>query len=310
MKKLFIVFSFVVSVFLLFSCQKQEQVTIGVTIGSFDDVFIRNVLEDLKVYAQTKNIRIVDADSKSDTVEQLKIVDNFITRKVDAIILQTLNQDIAKTITEKALAANIPLVYLNRRPNDADLPPNTKIAAVASQEVAAGNTHAQLMVDMLGGKGNVVIFLGVLGSEPQIKRLEGEKQILAKNPGISVIKEQTGNWSRAEALTIMENWIASGDVINGVLSQNDEMAIGASRALQEKGLRESTIIGGIDASPDGLAALQSGEIDYTLFQNGKEQAIQSVNIALQMINDEPFERDVSLPYEPVTRENIDQYLNR
>lgn len=310
MKKIFIVLLCFVSAFFLFSCKQQDQIIIGVTIGSFDDIFVRNVLEDIKVYAEERNVRIVEADSKNDPVEQLKIVDNFITSKVDAIIIHVLNQDVAKTVTEKALAASIPLVYVNRKPADADLPPNTKIAAVASQEVQAGTTQAQMMVDFLGGKGNVVVLIGTLGTSPQIGRSKGQKEILAQNPNISVIKEQTANFYRSEALTVMENWIASGDVINGILAQNDEMAIGASRALQEKGLRNGVTIGGIDASPDGLAALQQGEIDFTLFQNGKGQATQSVDIALKMINDEPFEQDVALPYEPVTRENMDQYINR
>lgn len=310
MKKIFVVILALVSVLFLFSCQKKDQIIIGVTIGSFDDVFPRNVLEDLKVYAQTKQVRIVEADSKNDPVEQLKIIDNFITSKVDAIIMQLLNNDVAKVATEKAVAANIPLVYFNRRPNDDALPPNTKVAAIASEELSVGKMHAQMMVDLLGGKGNLVIILGMLGSAPQIKRSEGAKEILPQYPNIAVIKEQTANWARSEALALMENWIASGDVINGVLAQSDEMAIGASVALQEKGLRQTTVIGGVDGSPDGLAALKEGKIDYTFFQDGKTYSTKSVDIALQMINNEPFEQDIALSYEAITRDNVDEYIAR
>jgi inositol transport system substrate-binding protein len=120
------------------------------------------------------------------------------------------------------------------------------VAYVGSDSIQAGIMQAEWIAEQLGGKGNVVIMNGNLAQEAAQKRTEGEKQVFAKYPDITIIREDTGNWSRDQGLALMENWLASGDQIDAVASNNDEMAIGAIQAIERRELGE-IIVGGVDA---------------------------------------------------------------
>ncbi len=309
MKKLFVLFFITFVAFGAFASGQGGKVTFGVTIQSFDDVFMQTVLDAVKQEAKNQGVKVVVADAKSDTVEQLKIVDNFITSGVDAIIVHPINQDIARTITKKAVEAGTPLVYLNRRPNDEDIPAGKKVAAVASPEEKAGAMQAEFIAKKLGGKGRIAILLGGIGSGPQIGRTKGVKDYLKKYKDIKIVKEQTANWQRPEALSVVENWLASGSNLDAILANNDEMAIGAAKALLEKGVKSKVLLTGVDASADGIAALEAGDIDLTVFQNGKAQGAGSIQVALKMVNGESFKQDVQIPFEKVTKENASKYKN-
>lgn len=284
------------------------QLTFGVTIQSFDDTFMRIVLDEVESTAEAMGVKIIATDGKDDPAEQIKQVENFITSKVDAIIIHVINNDIAPTITQKAVEADIPLVYMNRAPEAVAIPAGKKVAVVASPEIEAGKGQAKFVAEALGGNGQAVILLGGLGSAPQIGRTQGVKEYLAEYaPGITVIREQTANWKRPDAIQVVENWLASGDTINAVFANNDEMAIGAALALKERGMKKDVIVVGVDASPDGIAALEADDIDMTMFQNGKAQGSGSVEVAAKMAKGESFEQNVSIPFEPVTKDNAAQY---
>ncbi len=313
MKKLVLVlFLSVIVSFTIFANGEGESggsVTIGVTIETFDDVFMTAVKDEIEATAQTMGVKIIATDAKSDPAEQVKQIDNFITAQVDGIIIHVINNDIAPTITNKAIEAGIPLVYLNRRPNaDGAVPEGQMVAVVASPEIEAGRGQAKYVVEKLGTSGNAVILLGGLGSAPQVGRTQGVEEYLSQNaPGFNIIREQTANWKRPEAIQVMENWLASGDKIDAVFANNDEMAIGAALALKERGLKDSVIVVGVDASPDGIAALEAGDMDMTMFQNGRAQGKGSLEVALKMINGDSFNQSISIPFEPVTKDNAIQY---
>ena len=151
----------------------------GVTIEKFNDVFMRYALDQLTDEAQKNGIDVVTGDAKGDPNEQLKIVENFITQGVDAILIHVVDQTIAPTITKECLAANIPLVYFNRKPDDSALVAD-KVVAVASPEVVAGNLEGEFVAKKLHGKGNVAILMGTMGTAPQIGRTQGTKDVIAK----------------------------------------------------------------------------------------------------------------------------------
>ncbi len=113
---------------------------------------------------------------------------------------------------------------------------------VGSDDVKAGAMEAEAVVKAMGGKGNVVIIEGPIGISAQIDRGKGNQQVLSGNPGIKVLEHKTANWSRSEAQALMENWLtAHPGQINGVIGQNDEMALGALEAIKAAGVDLKTI---------------------------------------------------------------------
>src|SRR5271157_4626666 len=266
-----------------------------------------HALDQLTAEAKKSNVDIVAADGKRDPNEQLKIVENFITQGVDAILIHVVDQTIAPTITKECLAANIPLVYFNRKPDDAALMAD-KVVAVASPEVVAGNLEGEFVAKKLGGKGNVAILMGSMGTAPQIGRTQGTKDVIAKYPGMKVVREQTANFSRPDAVTVVEDWLASGTKIDAIIANNDEMALGAVLVLEEKKMKDKVIVTGVDATSDALKFIADKRLDMTVFQNGGAQGRGAVQTALKLINKQSVPLFTAIPFEPVTYDNYKKYM--
>jgi len=281
-----------------------DQITIGVTM-LFDDLWLTTLRDAMTEYAATQpGVELVMVDSKEDVATQLAQVENFVTQKVDAIVVIPANTDAADPMTKAAQDAGIPLVYVNRIPSN--LPEG--IAYVGSDSIQAGIMQAEWLAEQLGGKGNVVIMNGNLAQEAAQKRTEGEKQVFAKFPDIKIIREDTGNWSRDQGLALMENWLASGDQIDAVASNNDEMAIGAIQAIEAAGKLGEILIGGVDASPDALQEMDKGRLNVTVFQNAKGQGEGGIKAAIALARGEQIDQITWVPFELVTPENYKNYM--
>jgi inositol transport system substrate-binding protein len=279
----------------------------GVTIEDFNDVFMRYALDQLTDEAKKNSIEVVSADGKRDPNEQIKQIENFITQGVDAIMIHVIDQSIAPRISKMCLDAKIPLVYFNRKPDDAALTAG-KVVAVASPEVVAGNLEAEFVAKKLGGKGNVAILMGSMGSAPQIGRTQGTKDVIAKYPGMKVIREQTANFARPDAVTVVENWLASGIQIDAIICNNDEMAIGAVQVLTEKKMKDKVLVTGVDATSDALKFIAEKRLDMTVFQNGGAQGRGAVQTAMKLVKGENVPTFTAIPFEPVTYDNYKKYM--
>jgi inositol transport system substrate-binding protein len=207
-------------------------------------------------------------------------------------------------MTKAAQDAGIPLVYVNRIPSN--LPEG--VAYVGSESIQAGIMQAEWIAKQLNGKGNVVIMNGDLAQEAAQKRTEGEKQVFAKYPDIKIIREDTGNWSRDQGLSLMENWLASGDQIDAVASNNDEMAIGAIQAIDAAGKLGKIIVGGVDASPDALQEMDKKRLNVTVFQNATGQGEGGIKAAIALARGEKIDQITWVPFELVTPENYKNYM--
>jgi inositol transport system substrate-binding protein len=279
---------------------------IGVSM-LFDDLWLTTLRDAMTEYAATQpGVELVMVDSKEDVATQLGQVENFVAQKVDVIVLIPANTDAADPMTKAAQDAGIPLVYVNRIP--ANLPEG--VAYVGSDSIQAGIMQAEWLAEQLGGKGNVVIMNGNLAQEAAQKRTEGEKQVFATFPDIQIIKEDTANWSRSEGLALMENWLASGDQIDAVASNNDEMAIGALQAIEAAGKLGEILVGGVDASPDALQEMDKGRLNVTVFQNAKGQGEGGIKAAIALARGEQIDQITWVPFELVTPENYKTICNR
>ncbi len=284
-----------------------KKLKMGVTIEDFNDVFMRYALDQLTDEAKKNNIDVIAADGKRDPNEQIKQIENFITQGVDAIMIHVIDQSIAPRITKLCLDAKVPLVYFNRKPDDAALSAG-KVVAVASPEVVAGNLEGEFVAKKLGGKGNVAILMGSMGTAPQIGRTQGTKDVIAKYPGMKVVREQTANFARPDAVTVVENWLASGIQIDAIIANNDEMAIGAVLVLEEKKLKNKVVVTGVDATSDALKFIADKRLDMTVFQNGGAQGRGAVQAALKLVNKQSVPTFTAIPFEPVTYENYKKYM--
>lgn len=276
----------------------QKAITIGITVYDMSS-FITEGKEGIDTYAAENNITVLWNSAGNDVSTQASQVDQYISAKVDAIVVVPVQTETLQPQITAAKAAGIPLLDVNATLNSKDI-----TASVQPDDVAAGEQEATMMVDALGGKGNVVILEGPLGGSGQINRGKGIDKVLAANPGIKVLAMDTANWKRDEAVNKTKNWISAfGKDINGVIAQNDDMGLGALQALKEAGMTVPIV--GIDGIEDGLAAVKDGSFIGTSLQNGTVELATGLAVAAQVARGESKNDNPVYLMPAITKDNVD-----
>ncbi|SDJ36669.1 substrate-binding domain-containing protein [Aliiruegeria lutimaris] len=261
-------------------------------------------------------------DGRYDALVQQEQFETMITQGFDAIIFVPIDIEAGAEAVRLADEAGIPVFGSNTRVNSDKLK-----AYVGSDDVQSGYMEAKYVLDKIGCTGNVVVIEGPIGQSAQIQRLEGNQKALAECPDVKVVEQQTANWSRAEAQTLMENWLTAhpGDIA-GVIGQNDEMALGAIEAIKAAGLNVNDFaIAGIDGVTDALNAVKADEM-ASILQDGFAQAQGALDLAIKAVDpsyepmsaiweqypDMPWndgaDAEYNVPWTPVTLENVDALL--
>lgn len=213
--------------------------TIGVSMSELDNflTILRNGIAD---YAKEQGVEVQIEVAEKDPAKQLSQIQNFIASGVDAIIVNPVDTDATAAQTQIAADAGIPLVYVNREPSNLDeLPDNQTF--VGSNEVDSGTLETKEVCRLLKEKGkgdgaNIVVMMGQLNNQAARQRTQDVHDVIA-TPECSfmkIVEEQTANWYRTEATDLMNNWLSAGVEFDAVVSNNDEMALGAIQARSEE----------------------------------------------------------------------------
>ena len=289
---------------------------IGVSMALFDDNFLTVLRNGMSEYAGTlDNVNLQIEDAQDDVGKQLNQIQNFIASGVDAIIVNPVDTSATQAMSDAAAAANVPLVYVNREPINVDSLPDNQ-AFVASDERESGTLEAQEICRLLKEKGkgegaNIIVMMGQLSNQAAQQRTADVHDVIATDDCkfMTIVEEQTGNWNRTEGADLMTNWLSSGVEFDAVVSNNDEMAIGAIQALKAAGVSmEDMLVGGVDATQDALAAMAAGDLDVTVFQDAAGQGKGAVDTALKLAKGEAVEQKVYIPFQLVTPANMDQFM--
>jgi len=280
---------------------------IGATFSRFDDNWLTVLRNGMVEYAGTiDGLSYQQEDATDDLAKQIDQVKNFVASGVDAIIVNIVDTSAGAAVS--AAAGNVPLVYVNREPDNVnDLPPTQ--AFVASNEIESGTLSAFEVCKNLraAGKGNKArgyLMNGQLSNQAAVQRSKDVYDVIGMDMCnfMEIIDEQPANWSRDEAQDLMTNWLSSGDPFDFVLANNDEMAIGAIQAMKAAGMDMADVqVGGVDASQDALVVMSSGDYDVTVFQDSVGQGTGSIDAALKLIAGEKVEKKVYIPFVLVLR---------
>lgn len=281
----------------------EKPVVVGVSLLNMSSEFIVMFSKAMEARANELGVKLIVNDAQRSAERQVQQVEGFIAQKVDAIILNPCEVEASSPAVDKALAAGIPIVNVNSETRSAPT------AFVGSRDEESAAIAMDYIATRLKGQGNVAMMHGFMGQAAQIKRDQGARDVLAKQPGLKLIAAQTAEWDRAKAMSLMENWIQShGTNLNAVFAQNDEMGMGALLALERANLKGKVVVVSVDAIADALQAVKDGRLDATVFQDAKGQGGKAVETALQIIKKQPFEKHVFIPFQLVTRDNVGQYL--
>ncbi|MDO5711444.1 MAG: substrate-binding domain-containing protein [Micrococcales bacterium] len=277
----------------------KKPLRIGVSVYDMSS-FITAGKEGMEAYAKAENIELLWNAANLDVSTQASQLDQFVSAKADAIVVVPVQADSLEPQVAAAKAANIPVIPVNAALN------NPSIAGtVQPDDVKAGEEEMTMMAEKLGGQGNIVILQGPLGQSGMVDRQKGIETVLAKNPGIKVLAKDTANWKRDEAVNKTKNWLSAfGAKVNGVVSQNDDMGLGAVQALKEAGRKEVPVVG-IDGIQDGLNAVKSGEFIGTMLQNGTVELSAGLAVAAAIARGEQVNTKPVYIMPKITKENVD-----
>ena len=289
--------------------------TVGVSMAKFDDNFLTVLRNGIQKSADGSGVTVQIEDAQNDVAKQLDQIKNFVASGVDAIIVNPVDTSATQAMSDAAAAAGVALVYVNRQPINVDTLPE-KQAFVASNEVDSGTLETKEVCRLFKEAGkteaNVYVMMGELSNQAAVQRTADIHDVIGGadcGVKINITDEQTANWSRDEAQNLMTNWLSTGAAFDGVIANNDEMAIGAIQAMKAASIdMKSVVVGGVDATQDALAAMQAGDLDVTVFQNAAGQGAGALDAALKLSKGEAVEKKVWVPFELVTPANVADYL--
>lgn len=270
--------------------------------------------------------RITIFDGNYDSLVQNNQAETAIRTRYDAIIVNPVDFSANTDVVTMANKAGIPVIVTNSRLNT-----DKATSEVISDDVQGGYLEAKAVLDKMHCTGNVVIIEGPIGISGQIQRGQGIDKAIAEcgSGKINVLERKTANWSRAEAIPLMENWLLKyRGRINGVIAQNDEMALGAIEAIKNTGLQVNNFaIAGVDGVSDALRAVKQGEM-ISFLQDGRGQMQGAIDVALRAVKGEGYQPESAvwqqykdrlqwndgqskvyeIPWTKVTDENLDNLL--
>jgi galactofuranose transport system substrate-binding protein len=248
------------------------------------------------------NLRFVDAQQKQEN--QIKALRTFAAQGVDAIILAPVVETGWEPVLREVKRAKIPVILVDRGIKVSDESLYTTL--IASDFVEEGRLAGEWLAKKLKGKGNIVELQGTPGAAPAIDRKKGFEEVIAKNPGLKVIKSQTGEFTRSKGKEVMEAFLkAEGKNINAVYAHNDDMALGAIQAIEEAGMKPGTdlIVVSIDGVKGAFEAMVAGKLNCTVECNpllgpAAFSAIEEVKARKAMpkktiVKDEVFDQSVA-----------------
>ncbi|MBD2700243.1 sugar ABC transporter substrate-binding protein [Spirosoma sp. BT702] len=282
-----------------------KKIVVGATMLSMQNEFIVNVHDEMAKKAEADGVELITVDAERSALKQVEQVESFIAQHVDAIIMNPCEVEASSPAVTKALAAKIPIINVNSETS-------TKPSAfVGSDDVESARIAMKFIAEKLNGKGNILMMHGYMGQAAQIKREQGAQEILKQYPNLKLLAHQTAEWDRAKGMSLMENWIQSfGSQINAVFAQNDEMGLGAVKALTDAGLKDKVLVVSIDAIPDALQAVKKGSLDATVFQNAEQQGAKAIEAAVKLAKGQPVEKETLIPFQLVTKQNLGEFLKQ
>jgi len=289
---------------------------IGASIAAFDDNWLTVMRTGMVDHAASLDgVSLQVEDAVNDVGKQLDQVKNFVAAGVDAIIVNIVDTSAGAAMT--AAAGDTPLVFVNREPTNVNELPPTQ-AFVASNEIESGTLEAFQICNNLRAAGKAggargYLMNGQLSNQAAVQRSKDVHDVIGIDMCnfMTLIDEQTANWSRDEAQSLMTNWLSAGEDFDFVLANNDEMAIGAIQAMKAAGIDMAVMqVGGVDASQDALVAMQAGDLDVTVFQDAVGQGAGSVDTALALVKGMAVDQKVYIPFKLVTPDVVDGFLSK
>ncbi|MBV7698625.1 substrate-binding domain-containing protein [Streptomyces sp. TRM70350] len=274
------------------------QQKVGLSLSTLNNPFFVQIRAGAEAEAKKLGVDLTVTDAQNDASQQANQLQNFTSEGLSSIIVNPVDSDAAGPAVRAANQAGIPVVGVDRGVNKAKT-----AALVASDNVEGGKLGAEALAEKLGGRGTIVILQGQAGTSASRERGAGFAVGLKAYPGIKVVAKQPADFDRTKGLDVMTNLLQAHPDIDGVFAENDEMALGAIKALGSKAGTSVQVVG-FDGTPDGLKAVEDGTLYASVAQQPTELGRIAVDNALRAAEGEKVSATVKVPVKVVTKENV------
>ncbi|MFJ4472363.1 substrate-binding domain-containing protein [Streptomyces sp. NPDC089424] len=283
---------------LLHTGSSGTQKKVGLSLSTLNNPFFVQIRAGAEAEAKKLGVDLTVTDAQNDASQQANQLQNFTSEGVSSIVVNPVDSDAAGPSVRAANKADIPVVAVDRGVNKAET-----AALVASDNVEGGQLGAKALAEKLGGNGTIVILQGQAGTSASRERGAGFAEGLKDYPGIKVVAKQPADFDRTKGLDVMTNLLQAHPDIKGVFAENDEMALGAIKALGSKAGKSVQVVG-FDGTPDGLKAVENGTLFASVAQQPKELGRIAVDNALRAAEGEKVSATVKVPVKVITKENV------
>lgn len=298
MKKfLSIILIIIMSAMTLVGCQQKSDSSvkkIGFIVSTLNNPFFVDLKSGIEERAKELGYEVVVLDSQNDPAKEVSNMEDLTVKDVDIVLLNPVDSDSAVASVMIANNYELPVVTVDRAANGGEV-----VTHIASDNAVGGSMAAQYLIDQLGGKGNIVELEGTAGSSAARDRGKGFDDKIAES-NMDIIVKQIADFDRTQGLTVMENILQSKKDIDAVFAQNDEMALGAQKALEDMGM-EDVLIVGFDATDDAVEAVKNGTMAATVAQQPLLIGEAAVNAIDKILKGDKVDNFIPVELKLITR---------
>lgn len=311
-------------------------IRIGVSVYDSYDTFIRLLMDHFNKLAKEKQqasqvtITVLQESAGGDQVVQNSQIESLIQAGCDVLCVNLVDRTDATVVIDRAEAAGVPIIFFNRELVEEDLERWDKLYYVGASAFDSGRLQGEIVANLCekdfaevdkNGDGVVqyVMLEGEAGHQDAVVRTEFAVNTLAeKGYPLERLEDEIANWIRAQAETKMNQWLEKHPrEIEVVFANNDDMALGAVDSLLKNGVEEKNwpVVVGIDGTPVGLQGVEKGYLAGTVYNDAIGQAGNMLDLAFALGMNQPLPpledgKYIRLPYQIVTKENVEEYLQK
>ncbi|MEU0282827.1 substrate-binding domain-containing protein [Streptomyces sp. NPDC006195] len=271
---------------------------VGLSLSTLNNPFFVQLKAGAEAEAKAEGVELTVTDAQNDASQQANQIQNFTSGAMSSVIVNPVDSDAAGPSVRAADKAGIPVIAADRGVNKADID-----TLVASDNAAGGRQAARTLAEKLGGEGRIVILQGTAGTSASRERGQGFAEGIMAYPGIKVVARQPADFDRTKGLDVMTNMLQAHSGVNGVFAENDEMALGAVKALGSKAGTSVPVVG-FDGTPDGLKAVKAGTLYASVAQQPAELGRLAVLNAVKAARGDEVPSMVKVPVKVVTAKNV------
>jgi ABC-type sugar transport system substrate-binding protein len=276
-------------------------IKIGMSISTLNNPYFVQLRDGAMAEAKKLGVTLTVTDAQNDASQQVNQIQNFTSQNMKAIIINPVDSDAAAPAAKIAQRSSIPVIAVDRGVNNAQV-----AQTVASDNVAGGKLAAQELAKQISEKGQVVVLQGVAGTSAARDRGQGFDEGIKAYPGIQVVAQQPADFDRTKGLDVMTNLLQSHPDIAGVFAENDEMALGAIKALGAKAGKDIKVVA-FDGTPDGLKAIQDGTLAATVAQQPALLGQQAIDNAVEATKGGKLQATLNVPVKVATKDNLSEF---